>query len=467
MNTNTMLTFQPQKALLKLTLLLVLFLSLGFTMNAQTPFNGDVQTYMERLPKVIESRYNELAAATDYQEYLSTYIENFLKQETVKGVVFIPDFMDYSSKSELYSLENYMLTFIQQYKSYINEGNIPEFQLSNFKFIRAFWTEDKKGVMINLQYDNILKVDEKVLYKGKSQAVMVFPSVSNIFEVKIRQISPLQKRTLTATSKSTSDKQSKVVSNSAKPQVDKKEVVSVGGHDRMMVVGSAAVPWYESFPLTNSISRAIFDFAAKIKNLLNIPDSLSRDLVWISALFLFAGAICYFIEDQFKGHVLIGLAVCGMLLHMITSDHILGYGQTETSTDAVSIFISLFTALGLSGLFIGSNMVLMDFANIKKPLTAGLVGWLVLILGVYVYGVEQQSFIISISLFLFAYCQLWQVYDKEFKYESYKTILVLLFYFVIMSVFFLFMINFKTFVIYPLIVLACSIMWLAYASKNS
>jgi hypothetical protein len=55
-------------------------------MNAQTPFNGDVQTYMERLPKVIESRYNELAAATDYQEYLSTYIENFLKQETVKGV---------------------------------------------------------------------------------------------------------------------------------------------------------------------------------------------------------------------------------------------------------------------------------------------------------------------------------------------------------------------------------------------
>ena len=138
----------------------------------------------------MEFLYNSLSDGATAQDEIVQFSEAFSENYVWKGnPVFIPDFMDYSSKSAQFSLDNYLLEFSSKYKSYIDNGILLEFRISNMKLLESFWTDDKNGVMLSVIYDNVLQAEGKQLYKGKSQAVIVFPKHSNPTEFRIKQLS--------------------------------------------------------------------------------------------------------------------------------------------------------------------------------------------------------------------------------------------------------------------------------------
>ena len=162
----------------------------SYNVSAQTPFEGNVDNYVKRIPRSLEFMYNSLCDGASYRDEIILFAEAF--QETYvfgSSAVFIPDFMDYSSKTAQYSLDNYLLTFADKYKNYIDNGTPLEFNISNMQAQEAFWTDDKNGVIVNVIYDNVLMADGKELYNGKSQAVIVFPEQSNPTEFRIQQLS--------------------------------------------------------------------------------------------------------------------------------------------------------------------------------------------------------------------------------------------------------------------------------------
>ena len=195
----------------------------SYNVSAQTPFEGNVDNYVKRIPRSLEFMYNSLCDGASYRDEIILFAEAF--QETYvfgSSAVFIPDFMDYSSKTAQYSLDNYLLTFADKYKNYIDNGTPLEFNISNMQAQEAFWTDDKNGVIVNVIYDNVLMADGKELYKGKSQAVIVFPEQSNPTEFRIQQLSSYQGGTVSthtrvATRKTVSrpSDRSTVVSNGA------------------------------------------------------------------------------------------------------------------------------------------------------------------------------------------------------------------------------------------------------------
>lgn len=192
--------------------------------SAQDKFQGDIDSYLRRLPRSLEFMYNSLSDGASVRDEINMFAEGFTENNVIPGGVFIPDFMDYNSKSAQFSVENYLLTFSNQYDSYISQGIPLTFEIANLNALDAYWTDDKKGIVLNVVYNNKLTADGQVVYQGKSQALLVFPKYSNTTDFLVKQLSSYKGNvsastsitSSTAVSRSTS-KQTVVRSSPASP----------------------------------------------------------------------------------------------------------------------------------------------------------------------------------------------------------------------------------------------------------
>ena len=167
-------------------------------------FLGDIDSYVKKIPRSLEFLYNSLCDGATERDEISMFAEGFSHNYVWPGGVFIPDFMDYSSNTAQYSLENYLLQFANKYRGYISKGAVLEFHIINVQPQDAYWTKDKKGIMINIVYDNILTADNVEVYRGKSQAVVVFPKQTDWTDIRIKQLSSFKGTTVASRSRSSS-----------------------------------------------------------------------------------------------------------------------------------------------------------------------------------------------------------------------------------------------------------------------
>lgn len=155
---------------------------------SQERYPGNVDSYVKKLPCSLEGLYNRLYDGASDPSEIQMIAEGFKEHYVAGQAVFVPDFMDYTSKTAEYTVEKYIWEFSKKYSSYINQGAMFDSQVSNLQPLGAYWTDDKKGIMINVVYDNVVKADDHVVFKGKSQAMVVFPSQTDVNDIRIKQL---------------------------------------------------------------------------------------------------------------------------------------------------------------------------------------------------------------------------------------------------------------------------------------
>lgn len=171
--------------------------------RAQSAYNGDLTIYEKQVENAIALYYQltlECAIDPDSQDRLF----NSIKQTYVlPSGIFVPDFVKYENPSLTISYENYVVELADAYKSKVNKNKGIDILQNNVQIIQAEWTKDGKGVILNVTYDNVVEIGRKSVYKGKSQALICFPDITNMLSYRFQQISPLGWKPGMSTSKVT------------------------------------------------------------------------------------------------------------------------------------------------------------------------------------------------------------------------------------------------------------------------
>lgn len=158
--------------------------------GAQTAYNGNLSLYEKQVEKAI-SQYYLLAIECIMDPGTQDRMINSIKQTyLMSSGVYIPDCMEYDSKAHQLNYENYILELARAYQSRIKSHTDISTSQKNLKILGAEWIEDGKGLMLNVTYDNELEIGGKILYKGKSQALVCYPDITNMLDYRFRQITP-------------------------------------------------------------------------------------------------------------------------------------------------------------------------------------------------------------------------------------------------------------------------------------
>lgn len=180
----------PERFWTGLFLMLLCLLSLPVPLVAQRTYYGDLSVYDKSLRDALSRFYQlsvDCALDSEDRAMLIYGIENNFLMPTG---VFIPDLVRYDRTDAVVTYENYVLSFTSAYAKNLKKGQEVSSRQQNFKILGAEWTEDRKGVLMNVSYDNELLIGGKSVFKGKSQAVVCFPDSHNMLLCRFQQITP-------------------------------------------------------------------------------------------------------------------------------------------------------------------------------------------------------------------------------------------------------------------------------------
>ena len=112
--------------------------------------------------------------------------KNFLNS---KGV-YVPDYISYKGIDAIVSYTNYIDTFLKTYGKRLKPDSDISANLGDIKILKAYWTGDGNGVILNVVYDVDWSLDGKSVYKSRSQAVACFPDYRDLIFCRLDQVTP-------------------------------------------------------------------------------------------------------------------------------------------------------------------------------------------------------------------------------------------------------------------------------------
>lgn len=176
----------------KLLTIILLILSVSHTGNirAQLAFNGDLSMYADQVETAISHYYLLSLECIQDPDNQDRMISSMKQTYLMPSGVYIPDCMKYDNQALLVSYENYVLSIAGAYKELIKRNADIYATQKNLKILQAEWTQDRKGIVLNAVYDNEFKINGKTHYRGKSQAVVCFPDITNQLDYRFKQITP-------------------------------------------------------------------------------------------------------------------------------------------------------------------------------------------------------------------------------------------------------------------------------------
>lgn len=170
---------------------LTLFIVICHSLSAQDKYTGKrAEMYQQRAYSFMQTFYSLITDMSFEKELFETYLLSVKDNLVAPQAVFIPDYTIQPNKSNITTLNHYIIKFKEIYSPYLDkiEGQL-NFRLSSPTYLTMTYTSDRLGVEVNFQYALEIFSNEKCLYKGKSQAVVVFPDIVDIANSKVKQIS--------------------------------------------------------------------------------------------------------------------------------------------------------------------------------------------------------------------------------------------------------------------------------------
>ena len=182
--------YKSTKYMRLIVFFLFYMIGLSVPIHAQREYYGDLDDFTHHLQKALDEFYNlSVECVTDEQnrpQLMYGIEKNFLHTQGV----YVPDFTSYKGIDAIVSYTNYINTFLKEYGKQLKPGSIISSDIRNLKILKATWTEDGKGVLLNVAYNIAWSLDGNLLYKGCSQALACFLDFRDVLSCRLDQVTP-------------------------------------------------------------------------------------------------------------------------------------------------------------------------------------------------------------------------------------------------------------------------------------
>ena len=174
------------------SILLFLFLVFGVTspLQAQREYYGNLYNFNRYIQDAIEQFYTMSMECVIDEQNRSALVYGIEKNFLNSKGVYVPDYISYKGIDAIVSYTNYIDTFLKTYGKRLNPDSDISANLGDIKILKAYWTDDGNGVILNVVYDVDWSLDGKSVYKSRSQAVACFPDYRDLIFCRLDQVTP-------------------------------------------------------------------------------------------------------------------------------------------------------------------------------------------------------------------------------------------------------------------------------------
>lgn len=153
-------------------------------------YNGDLEFYRKPVTDAISRFYQMALECVLDEEMRSTHIQGITNTYLQQDFFAVPDFVQSSTNNGIYNFEYYINQMSHFYRSDAdNNSNFSTIQ-EGIIFNSAQWTTDKKGVIVHTSFTNKLMDGNNVLFSGRTNIVICFPSIHNTYVFRYCQVTP-------------------------------------------------------------------------------------------------------------------------------------------------------------------------------------------------------------------------------------------------------------------------------------
>ena len=174
------------------SLVLFLFYVFGqtFPLQAQREYDGD-PSYLKRPLQVAIKRFYTMSIECFTDEQNRSALVNGIENNFLysKGI-YVPDYISYKGIDAIVSYTNYIDTFLKTYGKDLKPDSDISANIGDINILKAYWTDDGKGVILSVVYDVDWLLGGKSVYKSRSQAVACFPKNYELYECRLYQVTP-------------------------------------------------------------------------------------------------------------------------------------------------------------------------------------------------------------------------------------------------------------------------------------
>ncbi len=174
------------------SILLFLFLVFGVTspLQAQREYYGNLSNFNRPIQDAIEQFYTMSMDCVIDEQNRSALVYGIEKNFLYSKGVYVPDYISYKGIDAIVSYTNYIDTFLKTYGKRLKPDSDISANLGDIKILKAYWTDDGNGVILNVVYDVDWSLDGKSVYKSRSQAVACFPDYRDLIFCRLDQVTP-------------------------------------------------------------------------------------------------------------------------------------------------------------------------------------------------------------------------------------------------------------------------------------
>lgn len=174
------------------SILLFLFLVFGvtFPLQAQRGYYGNLSNFNRSIQDAIEQFYTMSMDCVIDEQNRSALVYGIEKNFLYSKGVYVPDYISYKGIDAIVSYTNYIDTFLKTYGERLKPDSDISANLGDIKILKAYWTDDSNGVILNVVYDVDWSLDGKSVYKSRSQAVACFPDYRDLIFCRLDQVTP-------------------------------------------------------------------------------------------------------------------------------------------------------------------------------------------------------------------------------------------------------------------------------------
>ena len=174
------------------SILLFLFLVFGvtFPLQAQRGYYGNLSNFNRSIQDAIEQFYTMSMDCVIDEQNRSALVYGIEKNFLYSKGVYVPDYISYKGIDAIVSYTNYIDTFLKTYGKRLKPDSDISANLGDIKILKAYWTDDSNGVILNVVYDVDWSLDGKSVYKSRSQAVACFPDYRDLIFCRLDQVTP-------------------------------------------------------------------------------------------------------------------------------------------------------------------------------------------------------------------------------------------------------------------------------------
>lgn len=167
-------------------------LFLVFPVKAQQlqRYPGDLNFYRQSVTEAVEKFYDMSFDCIMDDDMALIAIQGVTDTYMDKKFLGIPDFDKSFVNDGVYDFSHYVGRLAHCYKKYVGHSADLRNEISGLELSDAFWTEDNKGIIIQVAFNSTIKSGEKVLHSGRSSMLLVFPFLQNVYHYKYRQVAP-------------------------------------------------------------------------------------------------------------------------------------------------------------------------------------------------------------------------------------------------------------------------------------